>query len=401
MPRTLPVCLCLILVLCTLPCAAALPPLPHEAYIWQRTWTPALSEAIDEAQSAFAGLRVLAAESGPGGTLNPVSPDLTLLLRHEPVPVTAVIRINGSDPPPDPQAIGARVRAVVRDWKSAGIFLAGIEIDHDCASARLSDYARFLHALRGADWTPGLRLSITALPTWIGTSALREALAEADESVLQVHAVSAPATGLFDARAARRWIDAYAALSAKPFRVSLPAYGVRARFGTDGHALAVEAEVPREMGAGAETRELRARPQEVAALLRELAGARPATLAGIVWFRLPTQDDRRAWSIQTLRAVILAQPLIERLQVRVESAPDGASDLVLANRGTLDAAFATVSARGEHCLAADAVGGYRVQRQDGVWHFLAPDGILRAGRERRIGWLRCGNVQKVTIDEAR
>lgn len=400
MPRAVRVFVFLILMLCALSCAAALPPLPHEAYIWQRNWTPGLSDAIDESQSALAGYRVLAAESDRSGSLQSIAPDLAFLLRQEQVPVTAVIRINGSDPPPDPDALSARVRAIVRDWKAAGISLAGIEIDHDCASARLGDYARLLHALHSAGWTPGLRLSITALPTWIGADALRDVLAQVDESVLQVHAVRAPASGLFDVRAARRWIDAYAAISPQPFRVSLPAYGVRVRFGNDGHALAIEAEVPREMSDGSNTRELRARPQEVAALLRELASARPAALAGIVWFRLPTQDDRRAWSIETLRAVIKAEPLIDRLQARVETGPDGASDIVLSNRGTLDATNASISVRGEHCTAADAVSGYRVQQEADMWHFLAPpDGILRAGRERRIGWMRCGNVEKVIIDE--
>ncbi|HWN42100.1 MAG TPA: hypothetical protein VNW71_07740, partial [Thermoanaerobaculia bacterium] len=36
-------------------------PLPQEAYVWQRAWTPAVREAVSQA-SDFAGLTVLAAE---------------------------------------------------------------------------------------------------------------------------------------------------------------------------------------------------------------------------------------------------------------------------------------------------------------------------------------------------
>lgn len=36
-------------------------PLPQEAYVWQRAWTPAVREAVGQA-SGFAGLTVLAAE---------------------------------------------------------------------------------------------------------------------------------------------------------------------------------------------------------------------------------------------------------------------------------------------------------------------------------------------------
>ena len=406
MARTLQLSICSILLLCAAR-GAALPPLPHEAYIWQRQWTPALMQSMRESRSTFAGFRVLAAESDKRGRLRAIEPRLTDLPAREHVPIVAVIRLNGSDPPPDVAALRERVHTLAREWRAAGVALSGIEIDHDCATARLADYARLLQTLRD-DWPDGVRLSITALPAWIGASALPDLLVQADESVLQVHAVRSPDAGLFDPAAARRWIDMYATISTKPFRVSLPAYGVRVQFDERGRARAVTAEMFRDADGGAsEARELRARPRDVAELLRSLASAHPPQLVGVTWFRLPTEDDRRAWSLATLRAVIAAAELIENLQVSLQNAADGASDVMISNRGNLDAELAPVTVRADHCLAADGAGGYHAVPEAIGWRFdPPPDVVLRAGRARRVGWLRCGSVEnadiveKVVVDEA-
>jgi Protein of unknown function (DUF3142) len=63
--------------------------------------------------------------------------------------------------------------------------------------------------------------------------------------------------------------------------------------------------------------ELMASPTDVAALLGDLRDESPANLVGIVWFRLPTDDDRRAWSIETWRAVMLGKPLRTRVEATI------------------------------------------------------------------------------------
>src|SRR5262249_47028403 len=152
-------------------------------------------------------------------------------------------------------------------------------------------------------------------------------LAHVDASVLQVHSVRAPTrgegSGLFDLADARKWIDAYARRSEKPFLVSLPAYSLRAGFDADGRAVAVEAEAPRDIAA-ADVRELRVDPKQVAALLRGLERSRPAQLAGVVWFRLPTEDDRRTWSASMLRAVIAGDSLDPVVKVTFDADANGA-----------------------------------------------------------------------------
>jgi len=372
--------------------------LPHEAYIWQRQWTPAVVSAANDGTTTFAAYRVLAAESDRGGGLTPIAPDLAALAQiHK--PVTAVLRLNGSDPPPDSGALAARVADIVRDWRAAGIQLRGLEIDHDCATARLPEYVRLLQSLR-TTWPAGEMLSITALPAWLDSPELPRLLEAVDESELQVHAVQSPREGLFDPAAARRWIDGYATRSPKPFRVALPAYGVRVGFDDTGKAAAVVGEVPRDIAAD-DARELRAPPEQVATLLNGLERSPPARLAGFIWFRLPTADDRRAWSLATLHAVIAGESLRPVVKVTFDPGADGARDLLFANVGGIDAplpARIVVAARG--CDAGDALEGFRLERMGDDWRFVATsDNMIRAGRERRVGWLRCDSVEGVKIDE--
>lgn len=379
------------------------PPLDHEAYVWQRQWTPALAVSFDAMRADFVGWRALAAESTAAGDLIDAAPNLDLLARSG-KPVIAVFRLNGSRPPPSVEILGGRIDKVAAEWRNAGVHLAGIEIDHDCATAQLDAYASLLAQLR-TRLRADLRLSITVLPTWIGTPALARTLAQADASVLQVHAIAAPRAGrskvgLFDPDQAQRWIDAYAAVAPKPFRVALPAYGVRVGFDEAGRAVAVESEMPRAMEADS-AQELRADPTGVAALLRRLERAHSSQLAGIVWFRLPSEDDQRAWSAITLHAVISGSALKSEFVAHTIAADDGATEIALANRGTLDASPpASVAVEARNCSAADALMGFRIERSDAGWQFFPDaDAILRAGHERRIGWLRCASIERISVHE--
>jgi hypothetical protein len=373
-------------------------PLSHEAYIWQRQWTAVLDASLSDSAATFAAYRVLAAEGDRNGRLVASQPDLAVLARvHK--PLIAVLRLDGSTPPPDVRAAAAAIGDIVRDWRGAGLALSGVEIDHDCATAKLDDYARWLHDLRDTMPTD-MKLSITALPAWNGSGALGALLAVVDEPVLQLHAVQSPQAGLFDAAAARRWIDAFAASAPKPFRIALPAYGLRVQFDDGGAAMAAEAELPRDLDADA-ARELRVAPDDVAGLLRGLERERPPRLAGIVWFRLPTSDDRRAWSLATLQAVIAGDPLRPVVQVSFDKDDTGANDLVLANKGAVDAALpAAIVIAAFGCDAGDALDGFRLERSGDDWRFVATaKKVLNAGRQRQVGWLRCESIGGVKIDE--
>lgn len=365
-------------------------PLDQQLYVWQRQWTPAHEPALNDSRNDFSTLRVLALQAFPNAGWSRARVDFALLKRDA-RPLIAVIRLDGQLKALDPQAVTAQILQVLADWQGQGLTLAGVEIDHDAGSARLSVYTEFLAHLRGA-LPANLPLSITALPAWLDSPQLPALLATVDSSVLQVHAVSDPRRGLFDPEQARRWAKAWGRVTDKPFYLALPAYGVALLADVDG-APVVESEVPLERGG--QRRELLADPQQLGRLANELREDRPAHLAGLIWFRLPLAGDRRAWSLNTLRAVARGDALSSQLGV-VFTEQNGLQDIALRNVGNLDSAWpARITLKAQSCEGADALAGYALQQTADLLTFTRlRDGRLPAGGQRAIGWARCANIDQ-------
>jgi len=237
-----------------------------------------------------------------------------------------------------------------------------------------------------------LPLSITALPSWLDSHELPALLSTVDSSVLQVHAVSDPRRGLFDADQARQWAKAWSRVTTKPFYLALPAYGVALLPSTDG-APVVESEVTLEREGL--RRELLADPQSLRTLGTELRADPPEHLAGLIWFRLPLANDRRAWSLTTLRAVARADVLDSQLTLQL-SADNGLYDIGISNQGNLDSAWPerlTLAVSG--CEGADALAGYALQQRPDLLTFTRlRDGRIPAGGQRAIGWARCAHIDQ-------
>ncbi|UFQ00249.1 MULTISPECIES: DUF3142 domain-containing protein [Pseudomonas] len=365
-------------------------PLDQQLYVWQRQWTPAHEPALNDSRNDFSTLRVLALQAFPNAGWSRARVDFALLKRDA-RPLIAVIRLDGQLKALDPQAVTAQILQVLADWQGQGLTLAGVEIDHDAGSARLSVYTEFLAHLRGA-LPANLPLSITALPAWLDSPQLPALLATVDSSVLQVHAVSDPRRGLFDPEQAQRWAKAWGRVTDKPFYLALPAYGVALLADADG-APVVESEVPLERGG--QRRELLADPQQLSRLANELREDRPAHLAGLIWFRLPLANDRRAWSLSTLRAVARGDALSSQLGVTFNE-HNGLQDIALRNVGNLDSAWpARITLKAQSCEGADALAGYALQQTADLLTFTRlRDGRIPAGGQRAIGWARCANIDQ-------
>lgn len=372
----------------------ATPPLPHSVYVWQRHWDAPLHAALAQLPAFAASVRVLAHYGDARGTLRRVEVDLAALQRLG-LPVVAVVRLEGGAGAAAPDELARTVRALLQDWRAAGLQVA-VEIDYDCATARLAAYAQTLAALRRE--LPQLdTLSITALPDWRSAAELDALLAEVDYSVLQVHAVRSPAAGLFDAALALDWIEAWSRRSGrKPFLVALPAYGARLKLDADGAIEAVESEQPLPRRS-AQSRELTVDPREVAALIAALRRRGYSNLAGLAWFRLPRASDERAWSLATLRAVIDGKPLQAQLQLQLKTQHNGAQDLLLHNAGTLDTTLPLRLRVDGDCPAGDGLGGYVLLRGAAGLQFERPAAApLGAGRSTMAGWLRCNGEVRIT-----
>lgn len=364
--------------------------LPSDAYIWQRQWTPAVTSAVTTSRDMIHTWRILAAELDGHGVWVDTTPDSTVLAQGH-IPVIAVVRIEGQLADWDEEQLAARILALKAAWQQRGIAVAGIEIDHDCATIRLPAYARFLALLRGRLGPGTIPLSVTILPAWLASPALEDVLARVDDAVLQIHAVQNPQFGLFNPARAHDWVRAFALRRHGPWHVALPAYGTRVTWGADGRIAAVESEQDRFMGADS-GHELVAPPADIAAFMKRIEHVPPHGLAGWVWFRLPTEDDRRAWSLPTWRAVVTRQPLHAALSVRLRRPSASAPyDIVLANGGNADAEAPPSIRIDSACPSgADGLNGYSLDYDaSGMWLRREQPGLLRAGQQSVIGWVRC------------
>lgn len=374
-------------VLMSGPAAAEPGGLAHDAYVWQRQGTPEVAAAMAQTADLMHAWRVLGGQSDRGAALKAFPADIAAL---DPSgrPVVMVVRIDGPQAVWHPQDLPVQIAALAQDWRARGVALAGVELDHDSATVRLPEYARLITAVRDR-LDPGLRLSVTALPTWLPSPDFDLVLAAVDEVVLQVHGVDPAPQPLFEVQRALGWVKQLSRRTAKPFRVALPAYGVGV-VQVNGRVVAVEAEAALLAGGDARS-ELVAEPADVAAFLSEMAHERPGNLVGVVWFRLPTARDRRAWSLATLRAVIAGQPLRPDLRLDlVANDTPGLLRVVLVNRGTVDARLPRALHLPPHCTPADGVNGYSLDRgSDGATLRRNRDGMLRGQARLDVGWMRC------------
>lgn len=363
--------------------------LDHGFYIWQRLWRPALLQSMQVVQTQVAQWRVLAIHVD--GQITHVSRIDMAALRGTHKPVQLVVRVEGSQLGFLNDALIDRIKAVHAQWIEQGLPPAGIELDHDVAERHLSAYAAWLRRLRAA--LAGVPLSITALPAWLHSTALPDLLRVPDEVVLQVHAVNSHAKKLFDAERAKDWIRAWAKQHAGPFRVALPCYGSRLAFDEGGRVLAIESEVDVPVRSG-EERELLASATEVAHLLRWLDVQAPAQLHGVMWFRLPTAQDQRAWRLSTWQALVSGVRSWAPIRAQLSPTTDSHLwDISLINPSMVDQDLPFAVSLPEGVRIFDGEQGYvtdllasrpRLIRRTAAW--------LRPHETLHIGWLRCAQA---------
>ncbi|WP_166928065.1 DUF3142 domain-containing protein [Asaia sp. As-1742] len=361
--------------------------LPSDAYIWQRQWRDELLRSITQAAPSIQTWHILAAEFDQAGQWHDTAllSSRQVLASHR---VIAVFRLSGRIEALDPVQTGQHIEQVLARWQTLGLTPEGIEIDHDCPTARLGDYATWLDALHRR-LSGRYRLTITALPSWIGAPALGSVLSHVESVVLQLHAVSNPAGGLFRAHEAQRDAAGFGRISPVPWQIALPSYGTKIIWGEAGQPVAVESEMARGIARGA-GQELTVAPEEVAQFMERIEHAPPAGLAGWIWFRLPVAGDRRAWSLPAWLTLVRHEPLRRALSLGLN--PQGAAlyHIVLRNDGTIDATLPLIIHADKGCAGMGAQGPYRLDYdQAGPVLVRTGEALLPVGQEIVAGWLTC------------
>ena len=378
-------------------------PVPRQAvYVWQRVWTPPVETAVEQSAASVDVFMVLAGEfEAADGKIKPlaVAPGWKTWAEAK-KPVWAVLRAHQL---PGIADVGLRkgladtVAMLARDamdsGRTAGVNMRGVQLDYDCPTAGLGDYAGFLGELRStlADTT----LSITALPDWLSAPAFPEVLRGLDHFVLQVHSLEKPARAdasvtLCDPVLARRWIRAAGKLGT-PFYVALPTYGYHLFFNPRGDFVALSAEAgPKNLSAGS-MRELQADPLAMAALVREVGPELPSNAVGWTWFRLPVEGDTLNWTWPVLRGVMAGQAPRSALKAEMRTPSEGLYELWLRNAGDycpVNPVQLTLRWKGAAPGAYDAIGGFHV-REGGENGVMVLEGMApKPGEEIMVAWFR-------------
>jgi uncharacterized protein DUF3142 len=411
--RRSPILLILLLAACQAEPPRTAGPLHQEAYVWQRSWTPAVQESVAQAKD-LAGLVVLAAEvdfRGPEPRVTRIPLD-GATLRALGRPVGGAVRATAfsgrfEDSPEIVRLLQGMVRGVVAEARAQGISLAEIQIDYDCPESKLKDYRDLLPALREA--AAPVPLTLTALPSWMRQRrAFRRLIEGVDRYVLQLHSLVLPektgeVAALIEPRSARGWVE-QAARFGRPFRVALPTYGYEVAYDARGKLLGVLAEGPLLSWSPEVTvRTVRSDPKAMAQLIRSWVRDRPAALSGVLWYRLPVEGDRLNWTGPTLRAVMAGRAPRGDVRAVIREPEPKLVEVDLVNAGEAEApwpAAVRLRWRGEAPSAADGLAVYKIVKADRGVIDLAGSaaGLLRPGERRTIAWVRFATRTEVQVE---
>ena len=354
-------------------------PLPQEAYVWQRAWTPAVRQAVAGA-SDFAGLTVLAAEVDLSHSpLRAFRAGIDWrTLREAGRPVGLALRIGRfqgwgggtgrfADDSETVRRLADLAGELAEQARSHGLEVREIQLDYDCPESKLADYPVLIEAVRNR--VAPAPVTVTALPSWLRQQrAFRNLSRTADGIVLQVHSLR---PRLVDLPEAERAVED-AARAGRPFRVALPTYA---------HADA----------------------ESLAGLVGKWTADRPPQLSGLVWYRLPVESEARNWPRATLNAVMAGRAPRREVRTALRRPEAALVEIDLLNTGEAEVPLPSpVGLRwsSDTLLAADGLSGYRLLRPGSREARLegAEPRTLRPGERRTIAWLRFQGAAEVHVD---
>ncbi len=393
-------------------CAAQ--PLPHQVYAWQRAWTPPVSEAVAEHATNFAETAVLLAEVSWKDKIPQITrADVdfpTLAKTH--CAVGLVLRVGPfkgelATNPPAVNFLANLAESLAMEARKNQIEPVELQIDFDCATAKLADYRAWLAVVQKR--LAPLPVTITALPSWLESPAFLPLASSATNYVLQVHSLTKPEDIntpflLCDPVVAKRAV-ARAGEIGVPFRVALPTYTYIVAFNAAGKFVGLSAEAPRsEWPAGTQLREMSADPLVMSALVKNWNTNRPAAMRGVIWYRLPVAADNLNWRWPTLGAIVAGREPRESFHADARRVEAGLVEISLVNDGELDiSSRLAVEVRWSDArlVAGDGLLGFELAEQNvsaAKFQNQSSQYRLPAGEKQIIGWLRLDQDREVQVE---
>ena len=153
---------------------------------------------------------------------------------------------------------------------------------------------------------------------------------------------------------------------------------------------------------GTQVSEFGTDPDELATLVGDWQGSRPAELRELLWYRVPISTDARNWHWITLSAVMAGRHPEHKLTVVHEG--QNPMDLSIFNAGEADEQFNSnviASWNGAGLTASDALSGWNIRSENGraIFNAIAKHGVrLPPGASRKIGWLRFDQPTNVRVE---
>lgn len=388
--------------------------LSQDVYVWQRNWNQAVRDAVTEHGSNFETLVALKAEV----TWRAKRPDLVQvpldysLLKKSGAHIGLALRIG---PYPGPFLANDRATrfltsvaiALLSEAQSKGCKPDELQIDFDCAQSKLDGYRVWVTAIRDA--IAPVPVIITALPSWLNEPSFPKLISAADGYVLQVHSLEAPKSAdapftLCDPAEARRAVERAGQWNV-PFRVALPTYGYVIAFNRHGKFAGLSADGPRkDWPSDYQLREVRTDPLIMAEMVRFWATNHPASMRGIIWYRMPVADDILNLRWPTLAAMIAGRVPRENVRAAARRVEPGLVEISLVNDGQLDLSSrlaVEVTWTNARLIAGDGINGFNLaDAGSGTAKFHVDDNSFRlpAGEKRIVGWLRLSEDREVKVE---
>ena len=383
-------------------------PLVPSAYVWKQGWNPAAAAGLapEVIPAAITELNILVGECGLSGGNRAVAVPWEAV-RASGRAIAVSVRIGShrtaKTTPLDNLDQGlALARKGLAAAEAAGVDVRELQIDFDCPTRLLADYAAWIHKAKEA--LGDVRLTVTTLPTWLDSEDFEAVVNAADGWTLQVHGTERASLEdpkpLIDGDRAIGWIRQANRLG-RPYRVALPSYSYLACFHANGRYLGMRAEGGGLPQGTAQVVHLPADPGEVAKVLRSLQDGRNGLVQAVDWYRLPLPGDSQIWTIKGLGEVIAARPLDGDL--RTELRRQGAlTDILLHNptEQPLPIPSVRVTWQGAGLAGADATLMWEARRGTGevIFQRHPAAGFLPPGGTMVVGWVRLSEERGLGVE---